>query len=66
MQDILVSPGPCHLPIEDGTLSNELFLKKYCTYHISQGCEKTVDLICRYAYKEPFVLRDAANNDVSL
>ena len=46
VQDILVEPGPCHLPIEDGTLTNEVFLKKY-------------------AYKQPFVLRDGANNDVS-
>ena len=29
LSDILVEPGPCHLPIEDGTLTQAEFLKKY-------------------------------------
>ena len=30
VQDILVGPGPCNLPIEDGTrFTNKDFLKKY-------------------------------------
>ena len=45
LKDILVTAGPCHLQIEDKTLSNEDFLRKY-------------------AYNTPFVLRDAANNDL--
>ncbi|XP_059090818.1 jmjC domain-containing protein 8-like [Tigriopus californicus] len=45
LSDILVSPGPCNLPIEDGTLSHARFIKEY-------------------AFQRPFVLRDAANNDL--
>lgn len=44
VHDILVSPGPCHLPIVDGAqLDNRQFLHEY-------------------AYKQPFVVRDATDN----
>ena len=46
MEDILVSPGPCNIPIIDGqSFTNQQFLKEF-------------------AYKHPFVLRDASNNNV--
>ena len=46
VEDILVSPGPCNIPIIDGqSFTNQQFLKEF-------------------AYKHPFVLRDASNNNV--
>ena len=46
MEDILVTPGPCNIPIIDGqSFTNQQFLKEF-------------------AYKHPFVLRDASNNNV--
>ena len=46
VEDILVPPGPCNIPIIDGhSFTNQKFLKEF-------------------AYKHPFVLRDASNNNV--
>lgn len=46
VEDILVSPGPCNIPIIDGqSFTNQQFLKEF-------------------AYKHPFVLRDASNNNL--